>query len=68
MQNTNQPCGKNYNNSKKSDELLQNTIEEARRQLSQYKQAEELREKKNLKKWILVFAGSTCVYREELDS
>ena len=56
-----------YNDPKKSKELLHEKIEAARQQLAQYAQSEELRGKKNLKKWVLVFAASNCAYKEELE-
>ncbi|MCP4399194.1 MAG: AAA family ATPase [bacterium] len=55
-----------YNDPKKSGKLLHEKIEQARRQLVQYTQSEELKEKNNLKKWVIVFAADICVHKEEL--
>ena len=57
---------KEYEDKKIGETALQEKIQEAKTQLEQYQQVEELREKTHLKKWILVFSGSTCVYLEEL--
>ena len=46
--------------------LLRKKIDEAWQQLLAYQQADELRDKPNLKKWVLVFAGSRCVYHEDV--
>ncbi len=56
-----------YNDPKKSDTLLQESIEAARGQLLQYHESDELRAKPHLKKWIVVFAANTCVYTEEVN-
>ncbi len=56
-----------YNDPKKSDTLLQESIEAARGQLLQYHESDELRAKPHLKKWIVVFAANTCAYTEEVN-
>lgn len=57
---------KDYEDPGQGKQLLQQKIQQAQTQLKQYQQAEELRERPALKKWIVIFAGKTCVYVEEL--
>ncbi len=56
-----------YDDSQTSQKLLHTKLEKARHQLAQYRQARELQEEKNLKKWIVIFAGSQCVQIEDID-
>lgn len=53
--------------SEASRNALRQKIEEARQQLLTYQQADELRDKPNLKKLALVFAGSRCVSLEDIN-
>ncbi|MCK4257824.1 MAG: AAA family ATPase [Halanaerobiales bacterium] len=46
---------------KKGDTLIQEKIEEGKNQLLAYSKAKELKEKKKLMKWVLVFVGEKCV-------
>lgn len=57
---------KDYEDKSSGKKKLQKTIQAARTQIEQYQQVEELREKTNVKKWIMVFSGNTCVYLEEI--
>ncbi len=58
---------KDYEDTTSGQKKLQEKIQAARTQIKQYQQVEELREKPNLKKWITVFSGNTCIYSEEID-
>ena len=51
---------------KKGDEIVQQKLEEAQEQLLKYREAEELKSKANLKKWVLVFVGAECVEHLEI--
>ena len=57
---------KDYEDKKSGEKTLQEKIQEAKIQIEQYQNIEELRDRTNLKKWILVFSENTCMYLEEL--
>jgi hypothetical protein len=46
--------------------LLSKKINEAKEQLLAYGEAAEFKNKKTLKKWIIVFAGTEAVHLEEI--
>ena len=52
---------------KLGEEIVKNKLEEAKGQVMRYKEAEELKSKTNLKKWVLVFAGAECVEQLEIE-
>ena len=47
--------------------VVQSKFEAAKEQILKYKQADELSERENLKKIVLIFAGDKCVKQKELD-
>ncbi len=55
-----------YEDTTRGKKLLEETIQKARIQLEQYQQVAELKDKPDLKKWIIVFSGNTCVHSEEI--
>ena len=57
---------KKQNYKKKGEEIVENKLKEAKSQIMKYKQAEELSDIKNLKKWVLVFAGDKCLRKIEI--
>ncbi|MBM7557231.1 ATP-binding protein [Halanaerobacter jeridensis] len=48
------------------ESVVQAKFEEAKEQILKYKQANELRERENLKKIVLVFVGAKCVKQKEV--
>lgn len=46
---------------KAGDKLIQKKLKEAKEQLLKYKEADELRNKENLKKWAIVFVADKCM-------
>ena len=51
---------------KEGEAVVQSKFAAAKEQLLKYKQADELQERQNLKKLVLVFAGDQCVKQKEL--
>ncbi len=49
---------KNSEYKKKGEKIVKEKVKEAKEQIAKYKEADELREKENLQKWVLVFVGS----------
>ncbi|MBM7556476.1 AAA family ATPase [Halanaerobacter jeridensis] len=49
------------------EDIVQAKFEAAREQILKYKQAEELSERENLKKIVLVFVGDKCVKQKEVE-
>ena len=48
------------------EKIVEKRFNEAREQMMKYKQDEELANKENLKKWIMIFAGGECVQVENI--
>jgi nitric oxide synthase oxygenase domain/subunit len=51
---------------KNNSKILSEKIAEAKKQLFAYSSAEEIKNKKKIKKWIIVFAGAEAVHLEEI--
>jgi len=51
----------------KGEAVVEDRLEEAKAQLLKYKQADELRDKNNLQKFVLIFAGEECVKKELIE-
>ena len=51
----------------KGESVVEDRLEEAKAQLLRYKQADELRDKNNLQKFVLIFAGEEYVKKELIE-
>ena len=51
---------------KKGQQLVNSKLAEGKKQILRYKESDELSQKDNLKKWVIVFAGSSCVGKLDL--
>ncbi|WP_027339131.1 AAA family ATPase [Halonatronum saccharophilum] len=45
----------------KDEKIVEEKFKEAKDQILRYKKADELKERKNLKKWVVIFVGAKCM-------